>query len=230
MQFDILTLFPAMFDGFLSESMVKRSIEKKLLSVHLHQIREHALDKHHTTDDLPYGGGAGMVMRCEPLYGAWEKAQARVPGVRAHTIYLSPQGKPLKQEWLEKSASLRQRVILVCGRYEGVDERFLELCVDEEVSLGDFVLSGGEVPAMVLVDGLMRLLPGALGNADSAPGDSFSVRAERGLEYPQYTRPPEFQGLKVPDVLLSGDHARIEKWRKEQARERTRRKRPDLLG
>lgn len=214
-----------MFEGFLTESIVKRALAKNLLEVHLHQIRDFATDKHKTTDDLPYGGGAGMVMKCEPLFEAWKAAQNREPGERAHTIYLTPQGKPLNQAWLAKAASERKRLIVVCGRYEGIDERFIEECVDEEVSLGDFVLSGGEVPAMALIDGLMRLLPGALGNEASAPGDSFS---EGLLEYPQYTRPPEFHGRTVPEVLLSGDHAKIAKWRKDQALQRTRERRPDL--
>jgi len=230
MQLDILTLFPGIFEGFLSESIVKRAIEKKILSIFLHQIRDYATDKHHTTDDLPYGGGAGMVMKWEPLYGAWQAAKEKTPETKMHTIYLSPQGKPLTQRWLEETAKNRKNIILVCGRYEGVDERFLEECVDEEISLGDFVLSGGEVPAMALIDGLMRLLPGVLGNEASAQSDSFSLSSGEILEYPQYTRPPEWLDKKVPEILLSGDHARIARWRKEQALERTKKRRPDLLA
>lgn len=233
MEIDILTLFPGMFEGVLGESILKRAIAKGVIRVHLHQVRDFATDKHRTTDDIPYGGGAGMVMKCEPLYGAWEAARARNPEVPVHTVYLSPQGRPLTQPLLEEWAGTlpgKKRLVLICGRYEGVDERFLEECVDEEVSLGDFVVSGGEIPAMALVDGLMRLLPGALGNESSAALESFS-EANRGLlEAPQYTRPPDWRGRKVPDELLSGHHAQIEKWRKERALERTRRKRPDLLA
>lgn len=231
MQFDVLTLFPQMFDSVLSESILKRAREKGIIEVHFHQIRDFSTDKHHTVDDQPYGGGPGMVMRCEPLYGAWKAAKARSP-IPARTIYLSPQGKPLKQERLESLAgqASEQRLILICGRYEGIDERFLELCVDEEISLGDFVLSGGELAAMTLIDGIMRLLPGALGNAESHAGESFSSASKGLLEFPQYTRPPEFEGKRVPDILLSGDHARIAKWREAESLKRTQQKRPDLLS
>lgn len=233
MEFDILTLFPQMFESVLGESILKRAIEKKIISVHFHQIRDFALDKHRTVDDLPYGGGPGMVMRCEPLFAAWEAAKARNPELPTRTILMSPQGKPLEQRTLDSwSHDLpgRQRLILVCGRYEGLDERFIESCVDEEVSLGDFVLSGGEIAAMAIIDGLMRLLPGALGNEESATGESFSAFTGGLLEYPQFTRPPEFQGQKVPEILLSGDHGKIAKWRKAQSLARTKQKRPDLLS
>ena len=230
MQFDILTLFPQMFDSVLSESILKRAREKGIIEVHFHQIRDFSTDKHHTVDDQPYGGGPGMVMRCEPLYGAWKAAKER-NSIPAKTIYLSPQGKPLQQTHLEALAQApNQRLILICGRYEGIDERFLELCVDEEISLGDFVLSGGEIAALALVDGIMRLLPGALGNAESNQGESFSSASKGLLEFPQYTRPAEFEGKKVPEILLSGDHARIAKWRAAQSLERTQQKRPDLLN
>ncbi len=225
MEFDVLTLFPGIFAGVLEESILKRAREKRLIEVHLHQIRDYALDKHHTTDDLPYGGGAGMVMKCEPLYGAWEAAKGR-SAIPAHTVLLTPSGTPLKQTWFSGTLKAHKRLILICGRYEGIDERFVEECVDEEVSLGDFVLSGGEIAAMALIDGLMRLIPGALGNEASAVQESFS---EGLLEYPQYTRPPEFHGRKVPEILLSGDHAKIAKWRKEKALERTKVRRPELL-
>lgn len=226
MEIDILTLFPKLFDSVFAEGVLSRAIEKKLLSVHFHQIRDYAKDKHRTVDDLPYGGGAGMVMKCEPLFEAWSAAKARNP-LPVHTVYFSPQGKPLSQAKLEELSKLKdKRLILVCGRYEGVDERFLEAAIDEEISLGDYILSGGEIAAMALVDGLMRLLPGALGNAESPVGESFS---EGLLEYPQYTRPPEWRGRKVPDILLSGDHAKIKEWRHAQSLERTRLKRPDLL-
>ena len=228
MEFDILTLFPTMFQGVLEESILKRAIQKGVVAVHLHQIRDYALDKHHTTDDQPYGGGAGMVMRCEPLYGAWQAAKARSK-IPARTILLSPAGRPITQSVLEEMSKQDQRLILICGRYEGVDQRFIDECVDEELSLGDFVVSGGEIPAMALVDGVMRLLPGALGNELSAGEESFSSKSGGVLEYPHYTRPPEFMGRKVPEILLSGDHAKIAKWRKAQALERTKQRRPDLL-
>lgn len=225
-ELDILTLFPSMFAGVLQESILSRAIEKGLLRVFLHQVRDFTTDKHRTVDDLPYGGGPGMVMKCEPLYAAWKHAKERNPALPARTVLLSPQGVPLQQAWLQQKAETRERLILVCGRYEGIDERFIESCVDEELSLGDFVLSGGEIAAMAVVDGLMRLLPGALGNEESSKSESFSQGL---LEYPQYTRPPEVLGRKVPEVLLSGDHARIAKWRQSQSLERTQRKRPDLL-
>jgi tRNA (guanine37-N1)-methyltransferase len=233
MEFDILTLFPNMFSSVLGESILSRAIAKSVIQVHLHQIRDYALDKHRTTDDLPYGGGPGMVMKCEPLYGAWQAAKARNPALPTRTILLSPQGQTLSQPLLESWAKAmpgKERLILVCGRYEGIDERFVEQCVDEELSLGDFVLSGGEIPAMALIDSFMRLLPGALGNEASAAGESFSSHSEGLLEGPQYTRPPEFMGRKVPEILLSGDHAKIAAWRREQSRQRTQKKRPDLLS
>lgn len=232
MEFDILSLFPQMFSSVLEQSILGRAVEKGVVKVNLIQIRDFAADKHRTTDDQPYGGGAGMVMKCEPLYRAWKNAVDRNPDLKPRTIYLSPQGQPLSQPLLErwsKELPGKERLILVCGRYEGIDERFLEECVDEQISLGDFVLTGGELPAMVLLDGLMRLLPGALGNQESAVGESFSDSAEGGLEFPQYTRPPEFMGRRVPDILLSGDHAKIAQWRQEKGRERTQARRPDLV-
>ena len=229
LEIDVLTLFPQMFENVLGESIMKRAIAKGLVSVHFHQIRDFAMDKHRTVDDQPYGGGPGMVMRCEPLYGAWGAAVARNPSLPAITLLMSPQGQPLRQSQLgiwAKEIPGKQRLILVCGRYEGVDERFIEECVSQEVSLGDFVLSGGEIPAMAIIDGIMRLLPGALGNEESSVSESFS---ENEMEYPQYTRPPEFHSRKVPEILLSGNHAEIAKWRKSQAKERTKKKRPDLV-
>lgn len=212
-----------------------RAREAGLLEVHVHQIRDFATDKHKTVDDIPYGGGAGMVMKCEPLYKAWLAAKERNPNIPATTIYLSPQGIPLTQGKLQElhQETQTKRLILICGRYEGIDERFIEQCVDHEISIGDYVLSGGELPALVLIDGLMRLIPGALGNASSVQAESFSTPsgADKGgiLEHAHYTRPPEFMGRKVPEVLLSGDQAKISAWRKGDALERTRRKRPDLL-
>ncbi len=232
MEFDILTLFPEMFGGVVNASILGRAQEKGLLRIHLHQIRGFATDKHRTTDDIPYGGGPGMVMKCEPLYGAWLSAKER-SSVPARTILLSPQGRTISQGLLEEFRAAipgKERLILVCGRYEGIDERFIAECVDEEISLGDFVLTGGEIAAMALIDGLTRLLPGVLGNEASSATESFS-RATRGLlEGPQFTRPAEFRGKKVPEILLSGDHAKIAEWRQEQALVRTRQRRPDLLG
>lgn len=230
-EFDVLTLFPQMFTGVLQESILGRALESGLVKVNLIQIREFAQDKHRTVDDQPYGGGPGMVMRCEPLYGAWKQAKERSE-IPATTILFTPSGTPLKQGLLEAWASEpgKKRFILVCGRYEGVDERFIEECVDQEVSLGDFVLTGGEIPALALIDGLMRLIPGVLGNQESAAGESFSTATEGMLEFPQYTRPPEFLGRKVPEILLSGDHAKIARWRRSMSLARTKARRPDLLG
>ena len=231
MEFDVLSLFPESFTGLLESSILGRAVEKGLLRVHLHQIRDFATDKHRTTDDQPYGGGPGMVMKPEPLYGAWLKARERNPSIPARTVLLSPQGRPLVQKILEGWAAEpgKARLILVCGRYEGIDERFIAECVDEEISLGDFVLTGGEIAALALIDGLTRLLPGVLGNEASSSSESFSTSSEGLLEGPQYTRPPEFRGLKVPEILLSGDHAKIAGWRHRQAIERTQSRRPELL-
>jgi tRNA (guanine37-N1)-methyltransferase len=220
---EVLTLFPRMVAGPLAESILGKAQEKALLRVRVTDIRDYATDKHHVTDDIPYGGGAGMVMKPEPLVSAIEDARSRLPDARV--ILMSPQGAPFTQV-KARALSRISSLILVCGRYEGVDERVLRY-VDEELSLGDFVLTGGEVAALAVVDAVARLVPGVLGNADSAVLESFS---EDGLlEGPHYTRPPEFRGVKVPEVLLSGDHARIAKWRAEQALERTRSRRPDLF-
>ncbi len=232
MEFDVLTLFPEMFEGVLNGSILGRAREKGQVSVHFHAIRAFATDKHRTTDAQPYGGGPGMVMKPEPLYAAWQAATDRNPGLPAKTILMSPQGRPLKQNVLEEYSSEipgKARLILVCGRYEGIDERFIEECVDEELSLGDFVLTGGELAAMTLIDGLTRLIPGVLGNEASSSTESFSGPSSRLLEGPQYTRPPEFRGHKVPEILLSGDHKKIAEWRRAQALSRTRDRRPDLL-
>jgi tRNA (guanine37-N1)-methyltransferase len=231
MEFDIITLFPEMFEGVLDASILGRAREKGLLKVYFHPLRNFALDKHRTTDDLPYGGGPGMVMKPEPMFAAWNCAKARNLELQALTILLSPQGQKLSQAYLEGLAQTYQnkRLILVCGRYEGVDERFIEECVDEELSLGDFVLTGGELAALTLIDGLTRLLPGVLGNEASSGTESFSKETNGLLEGPQYTRPAEFRGRKVPEILLSGDHKKIAAWRHEQALLRTRSRRPDLI-
>lgn len=224
MKFDILTLFPAMFEGPLTESILKRACESGLIEVALHNIRDWALDKHATADDSPYGGGAGMVMKVEPLAGAIESVKEKHPGSKV--ILTSPGGRTLSHE-VAQELSREEGLIIICGRYEGVDERVKKLFVDEEISLGDFVMTGGEIAAMAIVDSVARLVPGVLGSDDSALYDSF---ADGLLEYPQYTRPPEFRGEKVPDVLLSGNHAVIAKWRRKESLLRTLASRPELLG
>ena len=224
MKFDILTLFPGMFEGPFGESIIKRAVESGLIDIRLHNIRDYAFDKHRTTDDYPYGGGAGMVMKPEPLAACIEEVRAARPAARV--ILTTPQGKPFDQPLAEELAR-EEELLIICGRYEGVDERVRELFVDDEISLGDFVLTGGEIAAMVIVDAVSRLIPGVLGSDESAAGDSFS---DGLLEYPQYTRPPEFRGLGVPEVLLSGNHQEIARWRRRLALQRTWHKRPDLLA
>ena len=220
---EVLTLFPRMIAAPLDESILAKAREKGLLRVQVTDIREFAEGRHRVTDDVPYGGGAGMVMKPEPLVAAIESARARLP--HARVILLSPQGARFEQAKAHELAAAGS-LILVCGRYEGVDERVLRW-IDEELSLGDFVLSGGEVAALAVIEAVARLVPGVLGNELSAQSESFSI--DGLLEGPQYTRPPEFRGLRVPDVLLSGDHAKIAQWRREQAVARTRERRPDLL-
>ena len=221
---EILTLFPRMVAAPLEESILGKARARGLLRVQVTDIRDFAEGKHRVTDDVPYGGGAGMVMKPEPLVAAIEAAKEREP--QARVVLMSPQGRRFDQE---KALQLSRQpaLVLVCGRYEGVDERVLRW-VDEELSLGDFVLTGGELAALAVVDAVARLLPGVLGNELSAQSESFA--GEGLLEGPQYTRPPEFRGLRVPEVLLSGDHAKIAGWRREQAMARTRERRPDLLG
>ncbi len=223
LRIDILTLFPEMFDGFCSTSIVGRAVERKLVEIHRTNIRDFAVDSYGTVDDTPFGGGPGMVLICQPVFEAVEhlRKEAEPPG---RAIMLSPQGRPLDQPAVRRLAA-EQRLILLCGHYEGFDERIRTHLVDEEISIGDFVLSGGEPAAMAVTDAVVRLLPGAVGKEASLREESFS---DRLLEYPQYTRPRDFRGLKVPDVLLSGDHGRIAAWRAEQAHLRTRRRRPDL--
>ncbi|HUS47661.1 MAG TPA: tRNA (guanosine(37)-N1)-methyltransferase TrmD [Phycisphaerae bacterium] len=223
LRIDILTLFCEMFDGVLSTSIVGRAVRNGLLEVHRTNIRDFAADSYGTVDDAPFGGGVGMVLMCRPVFDAVEhvRAQADPPGT---VVMLSPQGRPLTQDTVRDLAG-RDRLILLAGHYEGFDERIREGLADMEISLGDFVLSGGEVAAMALIDAVVRLLPGALGKDESSQQESFS---DGLLEYPQYTRPREFRGMAVPDVLLSGDHARIDAWRAEQAQLRTMQRRPDL--
>jgi len=220
--FEILTLFPEMFSSVLSASLLGRALSSGALAVHLTNPRDFAEDKHKSVDDTPYGGGAGMVMRPGPLVAAIEHVEAARG--RAHKILLCPSGAPLSQAIVRRLAR-EPRLLMVCGRYEGFDERVRPF-VDEELSLGDFVLQGGELPAMAILEAVSRRLPGVLGNADSAADESFETGL---LEYPQYTRPPEFRGAAVPEVLLSGDHARIRRWRRQQSLRRTLARRPELL-
>jgi tRNA (guanine37-N1)-methyltransferase len=226
LRIDVITIFPGLFEVFLRESMVGIAIRENLIGVAVHDLREHTTDRHRTVDEPPYGGGPGMVMKPEPLVAAIEAvAGPKGPERTARVALLSPQGRRLDQKRLTELAK-EEQVVLVCGRYEGIDQRAIDLAVDEEISIGDFVLSGGEVPAMVLIEGMSRLIPGVLGNPESASRESFQQGV---LEGPQYTRPAVFQGLEVPLVLRSGDHAEVERWRAEQAREFTRRRRPDLI-
>jgi len=224
MFFDILTLFPEMFTGPFSESILKRAREKDLIDIKTVNIRDFAEDKHHTTDEPPYGGGAGMVMKAEPIFKAWQDTRNK-RGHKSKTILMSPQGQELTQD-LVKDLSQEEGLTIICGRYEGVDERVRETIVDQEISIGDYVLTGGELPAMVLVDSISRLLSGVLGDEDSSKKDSFYNGL---LEHPHYTRPREVNGLKVPDVLLSGNHQLIERWRKKESLKRTLLRREDLL-
>jgi len=223
MKFCVLTLFPEMITDGLNHSILKRAAEAGLLSMEAINIRDFANNKHNRVDDYPYGGGAGMVMQPGPVFDACESAKAKL-GERTRVVYLTPQGKPFKQE-MAREFSKEEALILICGHYEGVDERVIEEIVTDEVSLGDFVLTGGELAAMVLIDATARLVPGVLSEG-SPDEESFSGAT---LEYPQYTRPYEFRGKTVPEVLLSGHHKRVEEWRAEQALARTKARRPDLL-
>lgn len=221
MRIDVLTLFPEMFAGPLDVSIVQRARKAGLLDLRVHNLRDWTRDRHKTVDDRPFGGGAGMVMKPEPIFEAVES----LADDQTHVVLLAPTGRLLNQA-IVRELAVKERVLFICGSYEGVDERVREALVDDELSIGDYVLTNGGLPAMVIIDAVTRLLPGALGDDESARDESFSQGL---LEYPHYTRPSEFRGLKVPQVLLSGHHAEIEKWRADQARERTARRRPDLL-
>lgn len=223
MRFDVFTLLPEVFPPYLDSSILKRASQRGLIEVQVHNIRQWALDRHHVTDDLPYGGGGGMVMKVEPVFAAVESVLGSPP--ICPVILLTPQGRVFNQQ-VAQELSIQPHLGLVCGRYEGVDERIRQHLVTDEISIGDYVLTGGELPALMLIDALARLLPGVLGDPDGAADDSH---ASGLLEYPHYTRPPEFRGWQVPEVLLSGDHARITRWRREQSLLRTRQRRPDLL-
>ncbi len=224
LRFDVFTLFPEVFTPYLQTSILQRAQENRLVEVELHNIRDWTTDRHHVCDDMPYGGGGGMVMKPEPIFTAIESVLGAPPS--CPVILLSPQGRVFTQKLAQEYAQ-QSHLALLCGRYEGIDERVIEHLVTEEISIGDYVLSGGELPALVLIDAITRLIPGALGDPEGAWDDSHAMGL---LEYPQYTRPPEFRGWRVPDILLSGDHARIAEWRHQQALLRTWQRRPDLLA
>ena len=223
----MLTLFPEMFESALGSSIIARGIKDGLISLECTQIRDFAKDKHHSVDDSPYGGGPGMVMKAEPLASAVASISAGLEQP-ARVVLMSPQGRRLTND-LAQEFALEKTLVIVCGHYEGVDERFIELFIDDEVSIGDFVVTGGELPAMVLIDAVSRFVPGVLGDLNSAHRDTFGPESDGLLQGPVYTRPSEFRGLTVPDVLISGDHAAVERWRKDISLSRTRERRPDLL-
>lgn len=210
MTFDVLTIFPRLLDSYLKDSIIRREIKKGTIKIRFHDIRKYSKDKHTKVDDTPYGGGAGMVMTPQPIFDCVKAAKKKNP--RAPVIYLSPHGKLLDYK-LARKLSKKKGLILLCGRYEGIDERIRKLCVDEEISIGNYVLTGGELAALVVIDAVTRLLPTALGNKESAAEDSFTEALAGKKEYPHYTRPRRFRGLRVPEELLSGDHKKIQEWR-----------------
>ena len=255
MKIDILTLFPNMFKGPFDESIVKRAQHKKLVEINIHNLRKWTTDKYKTVDDKPFGGGTGMVLKVELIYEALKKLKSQITSAKLQTnskskiqnskkapvtshqspvtILLSPQGKPFNQKTAQRLSKL-SHLILVCGHYEGFDERIRENLIDEEISIGNYILTGGEIPSMVLVDSITRLIPGVLKKPEAVQSESFSpITSHQSpvttLEYPQYTRPANFKGWKVPEILLSGDHKKIEEWRKKKALEKTKKNRPDLL-
>jgi tRNA (guanine37-N1)-methyltransferase len=223
MQFEVFTLLPEVFPPYLESSILQRARQRGLIDVRVHNIRDYTHDRHHTTDDTPYGGGGGMVMKPEPVFEAVESILGAPPSLPV--ILLTPQGRVFTQRIAQELAR-HERIALLCGRYEGVDERIREHLVTDELSVGDYVLTGGELPALLVIDAVSRLLPGVLGDPTGAEDDSHSMGL---LEYPHYTKPPEFRGWKVPDILLSGAHGKIETWRREQALQRTLKKRPDMI-
>lgn len=211
MRFDILTIFPDIFDSYLNTSILKRAQQKKLIEIHIHDIRQFSKDKHKKVDDLPFGGGAGMVMTPQPLYDCIKHIKKKNKGP---VIYFSPQGKMLNQITVETYSKKHKEIILLCGHYEGIDQRIIDSLVDEQISVGKYILTGGELPAMTMIDAVSRLIPGVLGRAQSHEEDSFSKSLKRKKEYPHYTRPAIFKGIKVPEVLTSGNHKKIAEWRK----------------
>lgn len=225
MRIDILTLFPEMFEAVLNESIIGRAAEKQILKLEFHNIRDYSENKHRKVDDYPYGGGLGMIMQCQPIFAAVEDISAKL-GKKPYTVLMSPQGKTFNQAKAQEFSTY-ENLMIICGHYEGIDERVTEALVDEEISIGDFVLTGGEIAAMAVADATCRLIPGVLREDTSHAVESFS---EGLLEYPQYTRPIVYNGMEVPEILLSGHHANIEKWRRYQSLKRTYEKRPELLS
>ncbi|MGE0267678.1 MAG: tRNA (guanosine(37)-N1)-methyltransferase TrmD [Candidatus Omnitrophota bacterium] len=222
MRFDIITIFPDMFKPIINESILKRAQAKKKVTINIHDLREYTADKHHKVDDRPFGGGPGMVMTCQPIFDAVRKIKGRR---KARVIMTCPRGIPLNQKNVKKLTKYKN-IIIICGHYEGVDERVNKMLVDECISIGDYILTGGELPALVIMDSITRLIPGVLGREESLVNESFESNL---LDFPHYTRPANFRGKKVPSVLLSGNHKDIEKWRNSQAVELTKKNRPDLL-
>ena len=226
MRFDVLTLFPQMFPGYVSQSILAKAIEREIVSIHTHDFRQWTKDKHHSVDDRPFGGGPGMVIKPEPVVECVESIRPLAPAA-GRMILLTPQGRKLTQPVVEELAQ-EERLILICGRYEGIDQRVVDILEPDEISIRDYILNGGEVAAMVLIDAVLRLIPGVLGDEESHVDDSFSS-GNRLLECAQYTRPREYRGLSVPEVLLSGNHQEVDRWRAEQSLEKTKQRRADLL-
>ncbi len=224
MRCEIITIFPGIFDSYFSLKLFDRALRRGILEIKIHNLRDYTADRHRTVDDCSYGGGPGMVMKPEPFFKAVEAIKG--DGIETCTIMLSPQGKPFSQEMAMALSNEKRRLLFICGRYEGIDERVRETLADMEISIGDYVLTGGELPALVIIDSIFRLVPGTLGDEQSAAAESFSWGI---LDYPHYTRPPEYRGLRVPEVLLSGNHAEVARWRRKEALRRTFRTRPDLL-
>lgn len=223
-RFDVVTIFPSIINAYLGESILKRAVQNGLLDVKVHNLRDYTTDKHRTVDDYPYGGGSGMVMKIEPMYNALRAIGS--DGEERRKILLSPQGRTYNQDIAEELLQEKKRILLICGRYEGIDERVRETLIDEELSIGDYVMTGGELASLVIIDSIARLCPGVLGDDESSKEESFTWGI---LDYPHYTRPPEFMGNTVPEMLLSGNHAKIAEWRRKEALKRTLENRPDLL-
>ena len=227
MRFDVLTLFPEMVEGVLSESIIGRARTGGLIEVACHNIRDYSVDKHRKTDDTPYGGGMGMVMTCQPIFDCYESVVSKIPeSNKKRVIYMSPKGRIFSHD-VARELSEYDNLIFLCGHYEGVDQRVLDALVDEEISIGDYVVTGGEIPACIVIDAVSRLIDGVLASSECYEGESV---ASGILEYPQYTKPREYRGMEVPEILLSGDHAKIDRWRLEEAVRITRERRPDMLA